>query len=66
MARNRLCFNLAFRFPNRVARDRDGAPFQRGAKRGTMKADPQVITRLNEYLCFETTGHVQYLFHAGL
>lgn len=31
-----------------------------------MKADPQVITRLNEYLCFETTGHVQYLFHAGL
>ena len=31
-----------------------------------MKADSQVITRLNEYLCFETTGHVQYLFHAGL
>lgn len=31
-----------------------------------MKSDPQVITRLNEYLCFETTGHVQYLFHAAL
>ncbi len=31
-----------------------------------MKADPQVITRLNEYPCFETTGHVQYLFRAAL
>lgn len=31
-----------------------------------MKIDPQIIARLNEYLCFETTGHVQYLFHAGL
>ncbi|HRP28117.1 MAG TPA: bacterioferritin [Burkholderiaceae bacterium] len=31
-----------------------------------MKSDPQIITRLNEYLCFETTGHVQYLFHAAL
>lgn len=31
-----------------------------------MKADPQVVSHLNEYLCFETTGHVQYLFHAAL
>lgn len=31
-----------------------------------MKANSQVVSCLNEYLCFETTGHVQYLFHAGL
>ena len=31
-----------------------------------MKADPQVVSCLNEYLCYETTGHVQYVFHAGL
>lgn len=31
-----------------------------------MKPDPQVVSCLNEYLCFETTGHVQYQFHAGL
>lgn len=30
------------------------------------KADPQVIAGLNEYLCFEMTGYVQYLFHAEL
>lgn len=31
-----------------------------------MKGNPQVTTRLNEYLSFELTGHRQYLLHSAV